>query len=246
MRLVAPGCRALPRHVGIIMDGNGRWAQRRGKPRVVGHRMGARAVRLVTEAAARMGLAQITLFAFSSENWKRPGEEVRFLMRLFQRFLRAERAHLLANDVRLRVIGRLAGLPLPVRKELADTVGATRCCTGLTLCLAVNYGGRPELVDACRALARQATSGAVAPDEIEESDVEAHLYQPDMPRLDLVIRTGGEMRLSNFLLWQAAYAELWVTPVCWPDFGEEELRQAVAAFQQRERRFGGLVPSRAR
>jgi undecaprenyl diphosphate synthase len=225
--------------VAIIMDGNGRWAERRGRPRLVGHRVGAAAVRRVTEAALRLGLEQVTLFAFSSENWQRPAEEVAFLMRLFRRFLRAEAPRLLSNGIRLLAIGRLHELPPDVREELARAVELTSSCRKLTLCLAVNYGARGELVDACRALARQVSEQEAVPEGMDEEAINACLYQPDMPPLDLIIRTGGEMRLSNFLLWQAAYAELWFTPVCWPDFREEHLREAVAAFRRRDRRFGG-------
>ena len=232
--------RSVPRHVGIIMDGNGRWARRRGKRRVVGHRVAAAAVRRVTEAAAQSAIEQLTLFAFSSENWQRPQAEVRFLMQLVGRFLQGERNRLLANGVRLRAIGRLDELPPEVKRELRRTIQATRCGDRLTLCLAINYGSRKELTDACRHLARRAALGLIVPEAIDEADVESCLYQPDMPPLDLIIRTGGEMRLSNFLLWQAAYAELWVTDACWPDFDEELLRQAIAAFGRRERRFGDV------
>jgi undecaprenyl diphosphate synthase len=230
----------MPRHVGIIMDGNGRWARERGRSRRLGHRMGAMAVRRTVREAARLGIEQLTLFAFSTENWRRPPAEVRFLWRLIRRFLRAEREELRQRGVRLRAIGRLDGLPGEVRRELRRTIAFTRGGDGLTLCLAVNYGGRSEIVDACRRIARGAVSGNISPEGINEETVRARLYQPDMPPLDLIVRTGGDMRLSNFLLWQAAYAELWVTPVAWPDFGEEHLREAIAVFLRRKRRFGEL------
>ncbi len=229
-----------PRHIGIIMDGNGRWARRLGLPRSAGHRAGARTVRRITEHAARLGLRQLTLYAFSSENWSRPEGEVRLLMRLFARYLRSERERLLRNGIRLRVIGRLDALPALVLDELAASMEATRHGARMTLCLAINYGGRNEIVDACRALAARAVAGKLDPDAIEAEDLAACLYQPDMPPLDLIIRTAGEMRLSNFLLWQAAYAELWVTEVPWPEFDADCLDRAIADFRRRERRFGGL------
>jgi len=235
----------LPRHVGIIMDGNGRWARERGRSRLLGHRMGAVAVRRTVREAARLGIEQLTLFAFSTENWRRPAAEVRFLWRLIRRFLRAECNELRDHGIRLRAIGRLDGLPEEVRGELHRAIALTSGGDALTLCLAVNYGGRAEVVDACRRLVRRAISGGVSADEIGEETLAECLYQPDMPPLDLIIRSGGEMRLSNFLLWQAAYAELWVTPVAWPDFGEEHLRQALTDFLRRNRRFGGLPQSDA-
>ncbi len=234
-----------PQHVAIIMDGNGRWARRRGRPRFVGHRCGAQAVRRTMESAVQLGLKQLTLFAFSTENGKRPRKEVDFLFHLFGRFLRCERKTLLTNSVRLLIIGRTDVLPSSVRDELRRTMELTRDCDGLTLCLAVNYGGRVELVDACRRLVGLAGERLLMPAEVDEAMIEASLYQPDMPPLDLIIRTGGDLRLSNFLLWQAAYAEIYVTPVFWPDFGEADLRKAIAAFGRRERRFGGL-PATAR
>jgi undecaprenyl diphosphate synthase len=232
--------RPSPRHVGIIMDGNGRWAQERGRSRLVGHRVGTIAVRRTVREAARLGIEQLTLFAFSTENWRRPAAEVGFLWRLIGRFLRAECRELRENGIRLRAIGRLDGLPEEVRGELRRAIAFTRGGRALTLCLAVNYGGRAEIVDACRRIVRQAVAGRISADQINEETLGASLYQPDTPPLDLIIRTGGEMRLSNFLLWQAAYAELWVTPVAWPDFGEELLREAVSDFLRRDRRFGGL------
>ena len=229
-----------PGHVGVIMDGNGRWARRRGLPRAEGHRAGARAARRATEAAVRLGLRQLTLFAFSSENWRRPAREVKAIMGLFTRYLRGERRRLVKNGVRLRAIGRLAELPPEVRRELDATLRATESGESLTLCLAVNYGGRHEIVDACRRLAQSAVEGRIAVKHIEEADIEARLYQSDMPPLDLVARTGGEMRLSNFLLWQAAYAEIVVMDTLWPDFDEAAFRAAVETYAKRDRRFGGL------
>jgi len=229
----------MPRHVAVIMDGNGRWAERRGLPRSAGHRAGARTVRRVTEEATRLGLDQLTLFVFSTENWRRPKGEVDFLMRLFSRFLRSERRTMRDNDVRLQAIGRLHELPALVQRELADAMRFTRACRGMNLTLAVNYGGRAELADACRRLIADIEAGATA--SVDEAAIASRLYQPDMPPLDLIVRTGGEMRLSNFLIWQAAYAELYVTPVCWPDFDEAQLRKALADFARRERRFGAVA-----
>jgi undecaprenyl diphosphate synthase len=205
-----------------------------------GHRMGAEAVRRTVREAANLGIEQLTLFAFSTENWSRPRTEVLFLMRLFRRFLREERDELRYNGIRLLAIGRLDEFPEEVRRELRRTIEFTRTGWRLTLCLALNYGGRVELVDACREIARRATAGELAIDGINEETLGGCMYQPDMPPLDLIIRTGGELRLSNFMLWQAAYAELWVTPVAWPEFGERHLRNAILHFLGRERRFGGL------
>ncbi len=233
------------RHVAIIMDGNGRWAERRGRTRFSGHERGAAAVRRTTEAAVQLGLKQLTLFAFSTENWRRPKNEVNFLMKLFTRFLRSESDRLRANGIRLRAIGRLHELPKHVCNELRRTMELTRRCDAMTLCLAVNYGARQELVDACRRLLSLVRRGRITLEELNEAMIDKCLYQPDMPPLDLIIRTGGEMRLSNFLLWQAAYAEIWVTPVCWPDFDETHLREAIDAFLHRKRRFGGLPQSDA-
>jgi undecaprenyl diphosphate synthase len=234
----------IPRHIGIIMDGNGRWALERGRPRIVGHRVGASAVRRGAEAAARLGVGQLTLFAFSTENWKRPADETRFLMRLFLRFLGSDERVLIDRGIRLQAIGRLHELPGEVRSELFRVMESTSRGERFTLCLAVNYGARSEIVDACRALAGRAMAGSVRPSDIDEALFEGALYQPDMPPLDLVIRTGGDMRLSNFLLWQAAYAELWITPDCWPDFSEAHLMRAIDAFATRERRFGALLENR--
>jgi undecaprenyl diphosphate synthase len=230
---------ATPEHVGIIMDGNGRWATRRGRPRAYGHRAGAVTVRRIAEYAARMGIRQLTLFAFSTENWSRPPAEVAALMGLLGAYLRRQRRRLMRNDIRLRAIGRLGELPPAVRRELDVSIRATEINPGMTLCLALNYGGRAELTDAARRLVGLALAGQLH-EEVDESLLSRHLYQPDMPPLDLIIRTGGEMRLSNFLLWQAAYAELLPTPVLWPDFTPEHFRAALADFARRERRFGRL------
>jgi undecaprenyl diphosphate synthase len=231
----------LPRHVAVIMDGNGRWANQRGLPRIEGHRAGVTSVRRVTEEAARLGLEQLTLYCLSSENWKRPAEELDFLMRLLQQYLVEERPRIMEHNLRVRWIGRREGLPEAAVAGLDETVAYSAANTGLTVCLALNYGGRAELVDAARELARDARSGLLDPEAIDEHALAARLYTRGMPEPDLLIRTAGEMRVSNFLLWQISYAEIWVTDVCWPDFGEAHLHQALQSYAARERRFGGLT-----
>jgi len=230
----------LPAHVAVIMDGNGRWATQRGLPRVAGHRSGAVAVDRVTEAAARLGVKHLTLYAFSTENWSRPAQEVATLMKLLERAIRSELPDLMARNARFRVVGRASGVPAEVRRGLDHVARETRHNTGLTIVLAFNYGGRDELVDAFRALARRVQAGELAPEDIGEKHVTQALYTADIPDPDLLIRTSGEMRLSNFLLWQIAYTEFWVTPTLWPDFGPDDLYRAVAEFQRRTRRFGGV------
>ncbi len=234
-----------PRHVAIIMDGNGRWAEARGQARIVGHEAGVESVRAVTRHAAKRGLEQLTLFAFSTENWRRPADEIDFLFGLLEQYLLLEQDELMANDIRLRAVGRIDALPAGVQAALARTEALTRTNGGMTLCLALNYGGRAELADAAGRLAADAVAGRIALDGLHGDDLEralaARIYQPDMPPLDLLIRTAGERRLSNFLLWQAAYAELSLVDACWPEFGEEEFEAAVADFATRVRRFGGLV-----
>jgi len=232
---------SLPRHVAIIMDGNGRWAEHRGLPRVQGHLAGIESVREVTRESARLGLERLTLYAFSSENWKRPTEETGFLMELLERFLVEEREEIMENDVRLEAIGRLDGLPSPVQAQLRETRAMSAGNGGLTLSLALNYGGRAEIVDAARRLAAEVRDGTMRPEAIDEEAVARRLYAPGAPDPDLLIRTGGEMRVSNFLLWEISYAELYVTPTLWPDFRKEHLHAAVQAYTGRERRFGGVV-----
>jgi undecaprenyl diphosphate synthase len=231
----------IPRHIAIIMDGNGRWAQERGFPRVFGHRNGAAAVRRTIDEAGRLGVEYVTLYSFSIENWKRPAEEVRELMGLYLTYMSGEREHLVRENVRLMQIGRREGLPEEALAELDKTVEATRGCTGCTLVLAVNYGSRAEITDAVREIAEEARGGGLDPAEIDERTITRHLHTRDIPDPDLVIRTAGEMRVSNFLLWQISYAELYVTDAYWPDFGAENLRDAVRAYAARERRFGGLT-----
>ncbi|MFQ5840534.1 MAG: isoprenyl transferase [Candidatus Methylomirabilales bacterium] len=230
----------VPAHVAIIMDGNGRWATRRRLPRVAGHREGVKTVRAAARAADKVGIRYLTLYAFSSENWNRPSTEVSTLMKLLRVSLARELPELIANNVRLLTIGRAEGLAASVKQGIDRAMASTAGNTGLTLIMALNYGGRDELVDACRTLAGQVRRGELAPQQIDEARVARALYTRDVPDPDLLIRTSGEMRISNFLLWQIAYAEIWITPTLWPDFGPRELYLAVAEYQRRERRFGGV------
>jgi len=230
----------VPAHVAVIMDGNGRWATRRGLPRVAGHREGVKAARALVRAADSVGLRFLTLYAFSTENWSRPEDEVTTLMRLLEESIYRELPELMERNVQLRVIGRPTGVPLPVRRGIDHVVRETRANTGLTLLMAFNYGGRDELLDAFRALAERVQAGELTPADISEAHVSQALYTDGVPDPDLLIRTSGEMRISNFLLWQIAYTELWMTPTLWPDFGPGDLYRAVAEFQRRTRRFGGV------
>jgi undecaprenyl diphosphate synthase len=228
----------LPRHVAVIMDGNGRWARLRNLSRVEGHRRGKDAVRAVVETARRLGIPYLSLYAFSTENWYRPREEVGALMGLLRRYLASELKKLMKNEIRLVAIGNIRRLPGVVRQLLRRTVQATRHNTGMTVVLAVSYGAREEITTAVRTLARRAQQGEIAPERITSEMVAEHLATAGMPDPDLLIRTGGEMRVSNFLLWQIAYTEIYVTPTLWPDFREREFLQALAEFQERQRRFG--------
>jgi undecaprenyl diphosphate synthase len=229
-----------PRHIAIIMDGNGRWAERQGLPRIEGHRRGVATVRRVTEECVRLGIEQLTLYCLSSENWKRPRPELDFLMHLLQQYLIEERSTVLAHNIRVTVIGRREGIPDDVLRELDKTVALSAQGTGLKVCLAINYGARRELVDAVRSIAGLVKAGRLEPEAIREETVSAHLYTNGIQDPDLLIRTAGEMRISNFLLWQISYAEMWVTDRCWPEFEEAHLRQAIRDFAARDRRFGGL------
>ena len=222
------------------MDGNGRWATRRGLPRVAGHHEGVKAARAIVRAAGAAGVSYLTLYAFSTENWSRPAEEVSTLMRLLEDSVSRELPELMARNVRLRVIGRPGGVPAGVRRGIDRVVKATRDNTGLTLLMAFNYGGRDELLDAFRALARRVADGRLDPEAVTEADVAGALYTEGVPDPDLLVRTSGEMRISNFLLWQIAYTELWVTPTLWPDFGPADFYRALVGFQRRTRRFGGV------
>jgi undecaprenyl diphosphate synthase len=228
----------LPRHVAVIMDGNGRWAKKRRLPRIAGHRAGIRAVRQAVEASARIGVPFLTLYAFSVENWKRPHTETQLLMALLREYLRKEIAELNKQNIRLGVIGRIEELPNPVKRDLENALQKTRANTGMRLTLALNYGGRAELVDAVREVAEQFRhNGSV---HIDEASFSEHLYTRGLPDPDLLIRTSGELRLSNFLLWQVAYSEIWVTETLWPDFAQTDLLHAIIDYQKRERRYGGL------
>ena len=235
----------FPEHIAIIMDGNGRWAEERGLRRVFGHREGIDSVREVTTECARMGVGSLTLYAFSVENWKRPRAEVRYLMRLLRHFLVGERPTLMENDVRLRCIGRLDDLPGEVLAELRRTEELTRANRGMRLRLALSYGARSELADGVRALARDAQRGALDPARIDEETLRSYLYDPETPDPDLLIRTAGELRLSNFLLWQASYSEIHVSEVCWPEFRKPALLAAMRDYAGRVRKFGGLISDRA-
>ncbi len=230
----------LPRHIAIIMDGNGRWARQQGLPRIEGHRAGATSVRRVTEECARLGIEQITLYCLSSENWKRPAGELDFLLQLLQQYLVEERPRIMEHNIRVRWIGRREGLPEDAVRALDETVRLSAANTGLCVCLAINYGGRAELVDAVRRIAGEVRQGGLDPAAIDEEILAARLYTVGMPEPDLLVRTAGEMRISNFLLWQISYAEIWVTEVCWPDFDEAQLHAALRSYASRDRRFGGL------
>ena len=234
----------LPRHLAVIMDGNGRWAAARGEPRAFGHAKGADAVRSTVTECARLGVGQLTLYCFSAENWKRPAAEVAFLMDLLRDYLVGERELIRRENIRFRTIGRRAPLPESVLAEIDRNVAQSAANTGLTLCLAINYGGRAEIVDAVRKLATRAASGELDPATITDSAIDGALDTAGMPDPDLLVRTAGEMRLSNYLLWQISYAELWVTPLCWPDFAPAVLHAALADFAARDRRFGGLANTR--
>ena len=231
----------MPRHVAIIMDGNGRWAAARGLPRGEGHRRGVEAVRQTVRAVYRLGIRHLTLFSFSSENWSRPQSEVDFLFGLFRRYIRRDVAELHGNGVRISVIGRRQGLPADILTMIEDSEALTRDNARLELVIAFNYGGRDEIARAARAIAQKAADGLLDPRTVDEATIAGHLDTAAFPDPDLVIRTGGEYRLSNFLLWQSAYAELVFLPLYWPDFSEEALKGALAEFARRSRRYGGVA-----
>jgi undecaprenyl diphosphate synthase len=230
----------LPRHVAIIMDGNGRWAGQRGQQRISGHRAGVESVRAVVDTGARLGLGALTLYAFSTENWKRPRLEVSALMRMLRHYLRQELDEIHRQNIRFQAIGRIAGLPAVVQKELQRATGHTSENTGMVLSIALNYGGRAEIADAARAALARFVKEKREPESLEESDLARELYTDGLPELDLLVRTSGELRISNFLLWQLAYAEIHVTPTLWPDFRRPHLLEAILDYQSRDRRFGGV------
>jgi len=229
----------VPRHVAVIMDGNGRWAAARNLPRVAGHRAGAKAVRELIAGSIELGIEYVTIYSFSSENWSRPADEVFGLMRLFVEVLERELSNLEKMHVRVLVIGELDALPAETAQAFMNTMECTADNDALTLVVALNYGGRAEIAQAARMIARKARSGELDPDSVDEAVFRSHLYLPEVPDPDLLVRTSGEMRVSNFLLWQIAYTEIWVTDTLWPDFDRYELLRAITEFQSRERRFGG-------
>ena len=230
----------LPDHVAIIMDGNGRWAKKRLLNRVKGHEKGSDTVRNIVRTCRELGIRYLTLYAFSTENWQRPKSEVEALMTLLKRFLKTEKSEMLENDIRLRVIGQVDRLPADVRKSLEETMAATRANRGMDLILALSYGGRAEIVDMVQAVAEKARQGRIDPRAITAETISDHLYTREIPDPDILIRTSGEMRISNFLLWQIAYAEIFITPTLWPDFSKDELLQILKEFQGRERRYGKI------
>jgi undecaprenyl diphosphate synthase len=240
---LVPDLPRVPLHVGIIMDGNGRWAAQRGMPRIEGHRRGVEAVRRAVRAAGDLGVRYLTLYSFSTENWRRPADEVGELMILLKRFIRHDLADLHAANVKVIVIGERVGLSADLRRLLDDAEGLTRDNTGQVLAVAFNYGAREELTRAARRLAEAVAAGRMTPDQIDAAALSAQLYAPGIPDPDLIIRTSGEQRISNFLLWQAAYSELVFLPVLWPDFDRSHFEQALAEFQRRDRRFGGVTSS---
>ena len=228
----------IPRHVAIIMDGNGRWAKQRGVPRLKGHEEGTRSVEAALRACKQAGIQYLTLYAFSTENWVRPPSEIRGLMQILAQFLKTREADMRQEQIRLRAIGRLHDLPRPVRNELQRVMKATEQFTRRQLILALSYGSRDEITQAVRAIAQRVKDGKLAVQDIDEAMVARHLFAPDVPDPDLLIRTSGEMRLSNFMLWQASYAELYITETLWPDFREDAFAEALAAYARRRRRFG--------
>lgn len=228
----------LPRHLAVIMDGNGRWAKQQMLKRIVGHQKGVETVRLIVEECSRLGIGHLTLFAFSAENWLRPKTEVKALMALLKKFVRSEVGRMMSNNIRFNVIGNRSALPEDINEEIESAIGKTAANTGLILTLALSYGGRQEIALAAQRIAADAAAGKVDPDRIDETTFNSYLYTAGMPEPDFLIRTSGEMRISNFLLWQLAYTELYFTDVNWPDFDKKELYKAFRHYQSRERRFG--------
>ena len=231
----------LPRHIAVIMDGNGRWAKMRGKPRIFGHKAGADSVKSILDTVTRLRIEAVTLYAFSTENWKRPKAEVMGLMSMLKRYIRSEMREVKSNNIRFQAIGNIAGLAPDVQKEIAWATQETKDNTGTVLSVALNYGGRSELVEAAKKAAEEALRNGGL-DRLSEADIERNLYTHGLPDVDLLIRTSGEMRISNFLLWQIAYSEIYVTPTFFPDFKRKELFEAILDYQKRERRFGDVKP----
>lgn len=234
----------LPRHIAVIMDGNGRWAKQRGRPRIFGHRAGAESVRSILDTSTRLEIEAVTLYAFSTENWKRPKAEVSGLMSMLKRYIRSEMKEVKANNIRFRAIGDLYGLAQDVQDEIQWATAQTRDNSGTRLNVALNYGGRAEIVRAARLAVADVERRNEVVDHLTEQDIERNLYTYDMPDVDLLIRTSGEMRISNFLLWQIAYAEIFVTPTLFPDFRRPEILEAIIEFQKRDRRFGGVASAK--
>ena len=230
----------VPEHIAIIMDGNGRWAKEKGMVRLKGHQAGMESLREIVRACSDMGVKVLTVYAFSTENWKRPIEEVSGIFALLVRYVAKELKELNENNVQIRMLGDIDPLPADAKKAAQQAVDSTKDNTGLVFCIAINYGGRAEIVRAARALAKQAAEGQLDPETIDEASFAARLYTADLPDPDLIIRTGGEMRLSNFLTWQSAYSELYVTDTYWPDFTPDKLKEAIEAFNGRDRRYGGI------
>lgn len=230
----------LPRHIAIIMDGNGRWAQKRGLPRTLGHRAGVDSLREVVRAASNIGVKALTAYAFSTENWKRPEEEVNLLMNLLSEYLDSEIEELHRENIKIRFIGKIEELASGLRKKMQEAQEYTEKNTGMIFSLAVNYGGRAEILQCVQVIADKVAKGEMKREQITEEAIDQHLYTADLPELDLLIRPSGDFRISNFLLWQAAYAEFWFTDIHWPDFTPTHLQQAILDYQRRERRFGGL------
>ncbi|MEH2162617.1 MAG: isoprenyl transferase [Nostoc sp.] len=228
----------LPQHVAVIMDGNGRWAKHQGLPRIMGHKRGVDALKDLLRCCQDWGIQALTAYAFSTENWKRPQEEVDFLMTLFQRVLRQELREMVEKNVQIKFVGNLQDLPRSLQQEISRSMEETKNNRGIRFSVATNYGGRQEIIQACQAIAKQVQQGLLQPDEINEQVFESHLYTAGISDPDLLIRTSGEMRLSNFLLWQMAYGEIYITDALWPDFNRAEFHRALCAYQQRERRFG--------
>lgn len=230
----------LPQHIAVIMDGNGRWAKKRGKPRIFGHRAGADSVKAIIDTCTRLQIKAVTLYAFSTENWKRPKSEVSGLMSMLKKVLRRELEEVNSYNIRFQTIGNIGGLASDVQAELAYARERTANNTGLVMCVALNYGGRAEITEACRSAVRELIREGRSPDDLSESDIERNLYTHGLPEVDLLIRTSGEMRISNFLLWQIAYSEIYVTPTLFPDFRRSEIFQAILEYQARDRRFGDV------
>lgn len=235
----------LPRHIAVIMDGNGRWARQRGKPRIYGHRAGAESVKSIVDTAARLGIDAVTLYAFSTENWKRPKSEVSGLMSMLKRYIRSELDEVKRHNIRFQAIGNISGLAPDIQQEIARAMAATAENTGTVLSVALNYGGRLEIVEACRRAMKSLISEGRDPESLSADDIEKNLYTHGLPDVDLLIRTSGEMRISNFLLWQIAYSEIYVTPTLFPDFRRKDLFEAILEYQRRERRFGDIKAAAA-